>query len=102
MSQAGDVVLCPDCERALQRDFAAERPAVQEFTAYESAAAGVPACVMKKATRRGKDWYLRGRRLNPRGFRVNPKTGGVLVGNRAEKRALLRERGLTDYGDARE
>jgi len=105
MREAGEPSGCPVCGQAARRDYRAELPAVASFNSYESSAAGVPRCVMQHARRVRRDWYVPDasqpggrRRINPPGFDLNPKTGNVRIRNRAQKRALLKNRGLTDYG----
>lgn len=85
---------CRGCRRRMRRDLAGERPAIQAFTPYEACSGGCLPHELEHAERRGNDYFKRGpdgtlRRLNPPGFRINPKTGDVLIESAAAKARYL-------------
>jgi putative FmdB family regulatory protein len=108
MAESSAPLRCGRCESPLRRDYAAELPRGQSFTAFESCAMGVPDCVMQRPDvehvrrRGGWDTFVRdedGQRvqINRPGTSLNKQTGDVLIGNRRERRRAIAAHGMVDY-----
>ena len=102
MAEASDPATC-DCGRALQRDYRAQQTRGFAVPQYQAASGGAFPHEMKRAYRRGKNWFARSaetgkeRQLNPPGFDLDRKTGNVIVpGSNGARRKYLDTMGYVE------
>ncbi len=105
MAQAGEPAACASCGKAMERDYAAQQTRGHAVTGYAAASGGAFAHEMRRAYRKGKDWFTRSpnegkeRQLNPPGFDLDRRTGDVIIpARRGARNEYLR---LQGYGDVK-